>query len=194
MLSTVRIACKSLTRTPGIFHSLSTSASRKMEPYKSAIHPDIYLYPGSSVQDQFKTIDPSTLIETDAQSFSGYIPMEALTVRYTDSQGRITADPIRDSRVDIRFHLQSAQWLSDETKANIQAKWGRELTKDGFLVVKSDRTRSAMMNTADGLRKLREAIWASEGQTPPANPELELEIQRKKQIALARKKVKQPKV
>ena len=36
-----------------------------------------------------------------------------------------------------------------------------QLTKDGFLVVKSDRTRSRQLNQADTLQKLRHFIWAS---------------------------------
>lgn len=196
MLSTVRIASKSLTRAPSILQRLSTSAIRTVEPFKSAIHPDIYLYPGTSVQDQYKKIDPSSLISTDPHSFSGFIPVDALTVRYSDSWGRVTGDVSRDSRVDIRFHLESATWLADEVKAKIKDKWGQDLSKDGYMVVRSDRTRSAMMNKADALRKLREAIWAAEAkeQKGQTNPELEFEIQRKKQIALARKKVKEPKV
>ena len=36
-----------------------------------------------------------------------------------------------------------------------------QITKDGFLVVKSDRTRSQLLNQADALQKLRHFIWAS---------------------------------
>ena len=40
-------------------------------------------------------------------------------------------------------------------------KHANQLTKDGFLIVKSDRTRSRQLNQADTLQKLRHFIWAS---------------------------------
>lgn len=41
-----------------------------------------------------------------------------------------------------RFHLESAEWLSEPVKAKLLERLGPELTRDGWLVVKSDRTRS----------------------------------------------------
>jgi hypothetical protein len=40
-----------------------------------------------------------------------------------------------------RFHVESAAWLSQPVKTKLLEKLGSELTKDGWLVVKSDRTR-----------------------------------------------------
>ena len=48
-----------------------------------------------------------------------------------------------ETKVDIRFHLDSANWLSDEVKAKVKEKMPHELTKDGLLVVKSDRDASS---------------------------------------------------
>lgn len=36
-----------------------------------------------------------------------------------------------------------------------------QITKEGYLIVKSDRTRSRQLNQADALQKLRQFIWAS---------------------------------
>ena len=44
-----------------------------------------------------------------------------------------------ETKVDIRFHLDSANWLSEEVKAKVKEKIPHELTKEGLLVVKSDR-------------------------------------------------------
>jgi hypothetical protein len=51
--------------------------------------------------------------------------------------------------------MESATWLSDEVKAKLREKISSQLTKDGFLVAKSDRTRSRTLNQADALRKIR---------------------------------------
>ena len=40
-----------------------------------------------------------------------------------------------------RFHVENATWLSSGVKTKILEKYGSQLTKDGWMVVKSDRTR-----------------------------------------------------
>ena len=65
------------------------------------------------------------------------------------------------TKVDIRFHLESASWLTPDVKEILKMKYPNQLTKDGFLVVKSDRTRSRLLNQADALQKLRHFIWAA---------------------------------
>lgn len=62
------------------------------------------------------------------------------------------------TKVDIRFHMESASWLTPEVKAVLVEKMGSDLTKDGWIVVKSDRTRSQSLNQADALEKLRGSI------------------------------------
>ena len=41
----------------------------------------------------------------------------------------------------FRFHVESATWLSPEIKSKVLEKYSSQLTKDGWMVVKSDRTR-----------------------------------------------------
>ena len=65
------------------------------------------------------------------------------------------------TKVDIRFHLESASWLTPDVKEILKMKYPNQLTKEGFLVVKSDRTRSRLLNQADALQKLRHFIWAA---------------------------------
>ena len=65
------------------------------------------------------------------------------------------------TKVDLRFHLDSASWLSEDVKSVIKMKHSGQLTKDGFLIVKSDRTRSRQLNQADTLQKLRHFVWSS---------------------------------
>merc|ERR1712062_756283 len=49
----------------------------------------------------------------------------------------------------------------DDVKSIIKMNHLGQLTKDGYLIVKSDRTRSRQLNQADALQKLRHFIWAS---------------------------------
>ena len=61
-----------------------------------------------------------------------------------------------ETKVDIRFHLDSANWLSDEVKAKVKEKMPHELTKDGLFVVKSDRDASSRQ--ISGEVKLSQAV------------------------------------
>ena len=65
------------------------------------------------------------------------------------------------TKVDLRFHLNSAIWLSNDVKEILKNKYANHLTKDGFIIVKSDRTRSQLLNQADALQKLRHFIWTA---------------------------------
>ena len=82
--------------------------------------------------------------------------------------------------------MNSAGWLSEEVKAKINSSLGRELTREGWLVVKSDRTTSRTLNTADALEKLRSNIRLAEEQTEESFGELELEVERKAKLKAAR--------
>ena len=50
------------------------------------------------------------------------------------------------TKVDIRFHLDSCTWLSEEIKARLKAKFGFKVTKNGYYVIKSEKTRSQTQN------------------------------------------------
>lgn len=49
--------------------------------------------------------------------FNGYIPMNQLKITYSRSSGPGGQNVnCVDTKVDIRFHVSSADWLSEETK------------------------------------------------------------------------------
>ena len=118
-----------------------------------------------------------------------------------------------------RFHVDSASWLSEATKASIQSQLGRELSREGWLEVSSNRynhwmftgkiffsyvvtkyflltyviffsrTESSTLNMADSLQKLRVNIWRAEAATEDTFPLLEEERARKQRLKLARQRL-----
>ncbi len=116
------------------------------------------LYPGSKLADRFSST--TTPPPTNDPTFSGHIPVSELQISYMTSSGPGGQNVNRvATKVDLRFHFESASWLSPEVKEAIRPHFASQLTKDGVLAVRSDRTRSQILNQADALRKLREAIW-----------------------------------
>ena len=75
--------------------------------------------------------------------------------------------------------MNSAVWLSQEIKDKIKTNLGPDLTRDGWLVVKSDRTTSRSLNMADALEKLRSNIRAAEQPTEESFQLLEVEVEKR---------------
>ena len=54
-----------------------------------------------------------------------------------------------ETKVDLIFDLANSQTLSDEEKSLATTRLQNKLTKDGFLVVSSQKTRSQLTNKED---------------------------------------------
>uniref|UniRef100_A0A2M3ZC96 Large ribosomal subunit protein mL62 n=1 Tax=Anopheles braziliensis TaxID=58242 RepID=A0A2M3ZC96_9DIPT len=108
-------------------------------------------------------------------SFNGYIPMNQLDITYSRSSGPGGQNVNTVStKVDIRFHLESATWLPEATRKRLAELQKGRITKDGFLVIRSELTRSQQMNTADAMERLRSFIRQAE-QPLSAEPSPETE-------------------
>ena len=82
----------------------------------------------------------------------------------------------------IRFHLESAKWLSVSEKLKISEHFKSSLSNDGWIIVKSDKTRSQFMNQADAIYKLRTNIEAALEPPKPKFTEEELSKMKKGKV------------
>jgi peptidyl-tRNA hydrolase ICT1 len=112
---------------------------------------------------------------TDGLNFSGYIPVDQLKISYTRSSGPGGQHVnTTSSKVDVRFSVASASWLSPELKKRLLDSHPQAVNKDGYFIVKSEKTRSQHLNLADCLDKLRRYIWQSaEVPAPPSEESIE---------------------
>lgn len=60
-----------------------------------------------------------------------------------------------NTKVTIRWSLAKSKTLPDDVRRRFQAKYHRRITKDGDLVMQSQRYRDQGRNVADVLEKLR---------------------------------------
>jgi len=170
-------------------------AVRCCSTFKSSIHTD-NVYPGTTLASKYARFDV-TKLPTKEHVFSGYIPMNEVQFSYSLSSGAGGQNVQKNStKVELRFHLDSASWLGDDVKSIIKMNHLGQLTKDGYLVVKSDRTRSRQLNQADTLQKLRHFIWAAVDQVKTylertQISEVEAEKKFKAQQKAARQRVKE---
>jgi peptidyl-tRNA hydrolase ICT1 len=147
MLNICRNLVKVVTEAPpGRFYSST--------PYKSAISLE-NLYPNSSL----KLTTPSKPPNDD--KFTGYIPMDQLDITYSRSSGPGGQNVNKvNTKVEVRFQLNSATWISEDVKSKLLEKFKNKITKDGFVIFRSDLTRHQQLNLADCLEKIRASVRA----------------------------------
>ena len=107
------------------------------------------------------------------QRFDGVIPVKKLIIdscRASGPGGQHVNK--KNTKVGVSFHLKTADWLPNETRDKLAQLHKANLNKDGYLTIRSDKTRSQTLNVADCMDKLR--AYISEAEQPP-EPEDSLE-------------------
>nr|CAG4636678.1 EOG090X0JCO [Eubosmina coregoni]SVE70188.1 EOG090X0JCO [Eubosmina coregoni] len=131
--------------------------------------------------------------ESKDGKFSGYIPMDKLKINYSRSSGAGGQNVnCVSTKAEVRFHLSSAEWIPESIRAKFAEQIKNQLTKEGYFIIKSERTRSQQLNLADALDKLRDMIHAAAQSlaTPQVSPE-SLERQRRLRERAARERLRE---
>jgi protein subunit release factor B len=63
-----------------------------------------------------------------------------------------------ESKVELRFHLDSAYWIPPAVKDRIRRYFTTRISKDGFFIVTASESRSQHQNLENAFDKLREHI------------------------------------
>uniref|UniRef100_A0A1J3JBW7 Peptidyl-tRNA hydrolase ICT1, mitochondrial n=1 Tax=Noccaea caerulescens TaxID=107243 RepID=A0A1J3JBW7_NOCCA len=87
-----------------------------------------------------------------------------------------------NTKVDMRFNVKNAYWLSDRIREKIIQTEKNRINKDGELVISSTKTRTQKGNIDDALAKLQAIIDAASYVPPPPSEE-----QKKKIVKMAAK-------
>uniref|UniRef100_A0A1A9WZQ2 Large ribosomal subunit protein mL62 n=1 Tax=Glossina brevipalpis TaxID=37001 RepID=A0A1A9WZQ2_9MUSC len=137
------------------------------------------IYPNS----RLKIYTPDKPI-SEADKFSGYIPLNKLQIIYSRSSGAGGQNVNTvNTKVDLRFKLNEADWIPEKTKQKLLTGLQNKITKDGYFVIKSELTRSQHLNLADALEKLRSLIREYEIEAAPPEKETLEKIRRRQQKA-----------
>ncbi|XP_042480367.1 peptidyl-tRNA hydrolase ICT1, mitochondrial [Macadamia integrifolia] len=81
-----------------------------------------------------------------------------------------------NTKVDMRFNVMNAYWLSDRVRERILQMEKNRINKDGELVISSTKTRTQKGNIEDALEKLQEIINAASYVPPPPSDEQKKKI------------------
>nr|CAG4646723.1 EOG090X0JCO [Macrothrix elegans] len=131
--------------------------------------------------------------ENDGKKFTGYIPIDKIQINYSRSSGPGGQNVnCVSTKAEVRFHLSTADWIPEPIRIKLQENLRNQLTRDGYFVMKSDKTRSQHLNLADAINKLRDLIRSTEMGlvTPQVSPENE-DRQRRLRERAARERLKE---
>ncbi|KAI4364867.1 hypothetical protein MLD38_020902 [Melastoma candidum] len=81
-----------------------------------------------------------------------------------------------NTKVDMRFNVKNAYWLSDRIRERIMQMEKNRINKDGEIVISSTKTRTQKGNIDDALGKLQEIIEAAAYVPPPPSEEQKKKI------------------
>ncbi|XP_069697497.1 large ribosomal subunit protein mL62 [Periplaneta americana] len=146
--------------------------------YKSAISLD-NIYPISTLKLTTPTKVP---VDPNCPSFSGYIPIDKLQITYSKSTGPGGQNVnMVSTKVDLRFHVATAEWISQDIRNRLIEQNKTKITKDGFLVIRSDKTRFQQLNLADALEKLRTYVRIAAEPEKEISPETEEKLRKRRE-------------
>ncbi|OMO97373.1 Peptide chain release factor class I/class II [Corchorus capsularis] len=81
-----------------------------------------------------------------------------------------------NTKVDMRFNVKTAYWLSDRIRERIMQLEKNRINKDGEIVISSTKTRTQKGNIDDALAKLQAIIDAAAYVPPPPSEEQKKKI------------------
>ncbi|CAN0841877.1 Peptidyl-tRNA hydrolase ICT1, mitochondrial [Linum grandiflorum] len=81
-----------------------------------------------------------------------------------------------NTKVDMRFNVKNAHWLSERVKEKIMQMEKNRINKDGEIVISSTKTRTQKGNIEDALSKLQAIIDAASYVPPPPSEEQKKKI------------------
>ncbi|CAM4705686.1 unnamed protein product [Leuciscus chuanchicus] len=120
------------------------------------------------------------------------IPVDKLKITYSRSSGPGGQHVNKVStKAEVRFHVQTAEWISEEVRREILLQNKTRVNKAGELIVTSEMSRSQQRNLEDCLQKISEMITEASRQKPePSVEDLALRAHRLDKRNLERLKQK----
>lgn len=104
-------------------------------------------------------------------TFQGHIPEGELEISYSRSSGPGGQNVNKvNSKVEIRFHLETATWIPAEGRERLKTQWGHLVNRRGQLVLNCDEQRSQLANTRICLDRLRSLVTEA-CRPPPSGPD-----------------------
>ncbi|XP_058025513.1 large ribosomal subunit protein mL62 [Ahaetulla prasina] len=152
--------------------------------FRSAYSLDQLYQPQEREADTAKDLASQTIPE---------IPVGRLSVSYSRSSGPGGQNVNKvNSKAEVRFHLASADWISEEVRQKMAVLQKHRINKLGELIITSEVSRYQLRNMADCLQKIRNMI-AESTMSPHVISEETAEMIRKRVEKMNRERLRQKK-
>ncbi|XP_012634211.2 large ribosomal subunit protein mL62 isoform X2 [Microcebus murinus] len=139
----------------------------------------------------------------DGTAFQSIYSLDKL---YPESQGSDTAwkvpddakqanndIPLVNSKAEVRFHLATADWISEPVRQKIAISHKNKINRAGELILSSESSRYQFRNLADCLQKIRDII-AEASQTPKEPSKEDAKLQRIRIENMNRERLRQKRI
>ncbi|XP_027039244.1 peptidyl-tRNA hydrolase ICT1, mitochondrial-like isoform X1 [Pocillopora damicornis] len=119
--------------------------------------------------------------------YKGKIPLDKLSVKFARSSGPGGQNVNKvNTKVDLRFHVLSAEWIPEDVRHKILEKETNRINKNGELFLSSMKYRSQQKNLEDAIEKVEMII--KEASYIPKETTLEKKARVKKLARIANEK------
>ncbi|KZS16904.1 Immature colon carcinoma transcript 1 protein precursor [Daphnia magna] len=127
---------------------------------------------------------------------SGFKSNLSLEKLYPTSRLDITTIPKAPESKDGKFSgyipMASADWIPEPIRVKLAERVKNQISKEGYFIIKSERTRSQQLNLADTLDKLRNLIHSvAQSLVVPEVSQETLEKQRRLRERAARERLRE---
>ncbi|MBJ18376.1 MAG: aminoacyl-tRNA hydrolase [bacterium] len=92
------------------------------------------------------------------------------------------------TRVSLRWNLRESRGLSDEARARLMSRLRARLSREGVLIVHSDRHRSRQRNLEAAYARLHELVETALYQAPPRRPTTPSRASKKRRLDAKRRR------
>ncbi|KAL9956244.1 hypothetical protein ACROYT_G037694 [Oculina patagonica] len=112
-------------------------------------------------------------------NYKGKIPLDKLTVKYARSSGPGGQNVNKvNTKVDLRFHVLSAEWIPEDVRYKILEREKNRINKNGELFLSSMKTRSQLKNLEDAIQKVEMIIEEASYVPPETTPEKKAHVRK----------------